>query len=67
MKLSSFGRAALVGASVLASGCSHLRVDADTVIKGATAAGLQVISQEPVPPFMFMVVLGKPAPARASK
>jgi hypothetical protein len=35
------------------------RVDADTVIKGATAAGLQVISQEPVPPFMFMVVLGK--------
>ena len=37
------------------------RVDADTVIKGATAAGLQVISQEPVPPFMFMVVLGKPS------
>ena len=38
------------------------RVDADTIIKGATAAGLQVISQEPVPPFMFMVVLGKPSP-----
>jgi ubiquinone/menaquinone biosynthesis C-methylase UbiE len=38
------------------------RVDADTVIKGATAAGLQVISQEPVPPFMFMVVLGKSTP-----
>jgi ubiquinone/menaquinone biosynthesis C-methylase UbiE len=37
------------------------RVDADTVIKGAMAAGLQVISQEPVPPFMFMVVLGKPS------
>jgi predicted methyltransferase len=42
------------------------RVDADTVIKGATAAGLQVISQEPVPPFMFMVVLGKPS-ARPSR
>jgi ubiquinone/menaquinone biosynthesis C-methylase UbiE len=38
------------------------RVDADTVIKGAAAAGLQVISQEPVPPFMFMVVLGKSVP-----
>jgi ubiquinone/menaquinone biosynthesis C-methylase UbiE len=35
------------------------RVDADTVIKGATAAGLRVISKEAVPPFMFMVVLGK--------
>jgi len=35
------------------------RVDPETVIKGATAAGLQVISRETVPPFMFMVVLGK--------
>jgi predicted methyltransferase len=35
------------------------RVDPDTVIKGATAAGLRVISKETVPPFMFMVVLGK--------
>jgi predicted methyltransferase len=43
------------------------RVDQDTVIKGAMAAGLQVISQEPVPPFMFMVVLGKPAAARAPR
>jgi ubiquinone/menaquinone biosynthesis C-methylase UbiE len=44
------------------------RVDQDTVIKGATAAGLQVITQEPVPPFMFMVILGKPTPAaRPSK
>ena len=42
------------------------RVDADTVIKGAKAAGLQVISQEPVPPFMFMVVVGKSSP-RPSK
>jgi ubiquinone/menaquinone biosynthesis C-methylase UbiE len=43
------------------------RVDQETVIKGAIAAGLQVISQEPVPPFMFMVVLGKSAPPRPSK
>ena len=35
------------------------RVDPETVIKGATAAGLRVISREAVPPFMFMVVLGK--------
>ena len=43
------------------------RVDQETVIKGATAAGLQVIAQEPVPPFMFMVILGKPSAARPSK
>ena len=35
------------------------RIDPETVIKGATAAGLNVISRETVPPFMFMVVLGK--------
>ena len=35
------------------------RVDAETVIKGATSAGLRVISRQTVPPFMFMVVLGK--------
>jgi ubiquinone/menaquinone biosynthesis C-methylase UbiE len=35
------------------------RVDPETVIKGAMAAGLRVISREAVPPFMFMVVLGK--------
>jgi ubiquinone/menaquinone biosynthesis C-methylase UbiE len=35
------------------------RVDPETVIKGATAAGLKVISRENIPPFMFMVVLGK--------
>jgi hypothetical protein len=29
------------------------------VIKAAAAAGLKVISRENVPPFMFMVVLGK--------
>lgn len=44
------------------------RVDQQTVIKGAMAAGLEVIAQEPVPPFMFMVILGKPTPAaRPSK
>jgi len=43
------------------------RVDQETVIKGAMAAGLQVISQEPVPPFMFMVVLGRPAASRAPR
>jgi ubiquinone/menaquinone biosynthesis C-methylase UbiE len=40
------------------------RVSPETVIKGATAAGLQVISQEPIPPFMYMIILGKPLPAR---
>ncbi len=35
------------------------RVDADTVVRGAAAAGLHVISREAVPPFMFMVVLGR--------
>jgi ubiquinone/menaquinone biosynthesis C-methylase UbiE len=35
------------------------RIDPEAVIKGATAAGLRVISRETVPPFMFMVVLGK--------
>jgi len=42
------------------------RVTPDTVIAGATAAGLRVISREAVPPFMFMVVLGRPA-ARPAK
>ena len=36
------------------------RVDQETVVRGATAAGLYVISRETIPPFMFMVVLGKP-------
>jgi ubiquinone/menaquinone biosynthesis C-methylase UbiE len=40
------------------------RVDQETVIKGAMAAGLQVISRETVPPFMFMVVLGKPVASK---
>jgi predicted methyltransferase len=43
------------------------RVSAETVIKGAEAAGLKVISREDIPPFMFMVILGKPAPSRSSR
>jgi ubiquinone/menaquinone biosynthesis C-methylase UbiE len=43
------------------------RVDQETVIKGATAAGLQVISRESVPPSMFMVILGKPAAGQATR
>ncbi len=44
------------------------RVDVETVVKGATAANLQVISRETIPPFMFMLVIGKPpAPARAPR
>jgi predicted methyltransferase len=42
------------------------RVSPETVIKGATAAGLQVISQDPVPPFMYMIILGKPLSGRAA-
>ncbi len=38
------------------------RVSPDTVIKGARAAHLQVISQDSIPPFMYMIILGK-APA----
>ena len=40
------------------------RIDAETVIRGATAANLQVISREAIPPFMFMLVLGKGPTAR---
>ena len=36
-------------------------VDQETVVRGATSAGLQIISRETIPPFMFMVVLGKPS------
>jgi SAM-dependent methyltransferase len=35
------------------------RVSPETVIKDATAAGLPVISQQPIPPFMYMIILGK--------
>lgn len=42
------------------------RVDAETVVRGATAANLQVISRETIPPFMFMLVLGKEPAARGA-
>ena len=35
------------------------RVDQETVVRHATSAGLQVISRETIPPFMFMVILGR--------
>jgi ubiquinone/menaquinone biosynthesis C-methylase UbiE len=40
------------------------RVDEETVIKGANAASLEVISRETIPPFMFMLILGKGPAAR---
>jgi SAM-dependent methyltransferase len=43
------------------------RVSPETVIKGATAAGLPVISQQPIPPFMHMIILGKGAPTGSSR
>jgi ubiquinone/menaquinone biosynthesis C-methylase UbiE len=41
------------------------RVSPETVITGAAAAQLQFISQDPIPPFMYMIILGK-APAGRS-
>jgi predicted methyltransferase len=38
------------------------RVDPDAVVKAAEAAGLQLVSREPVPPFQFLLIFGK-APA----
>ena len=35
------------------------RVDPETVIRGATAAGLKLISRETMPPFQFLLVFGK--------
>jgi predicted methyltransferase len=43
------------------------RVSPETVIKGATAAGLTVISQQPIPPFMYMIILGKTSAARSAR
>ena len=43
------------------------RIDAETVIRGATAADLEVISRETIPPFIFMLILGKGPAARASR
>jgi predicted methyltransferase len=43
------------------------RISPETVIKGATAAGLQVISQEAIPPFMYMIIIGKGPAGRPSR
>ncbi len=43
------------------------RVDAETVVRGATAASLDVISRDTIPPFMFMLVLGKGPAYRAGR
>jgi ubiquinone/menaquinone biosynthesis C-methylase UbiE len=40
------------------------RVSPDTVTKGAAAANLQVISQDSIPPFMYMIILGKASAGR---
>jgi ubiquinone/menaquinone biosynthesis C-methylase UbiE len=37
------------------------RVDADAVIKAAAAAGLELTTREPVPPFQYLLVFGRPA------
>src|SRR5262249_28285761 len=43
------------------------RVSPETVIKGATAAGLPIISQQPIPPFMYMIILGKGTSSASSR
>jgi ubiquinone/menaquinone biosynthesis C-methylase UbiE len=43
------------------------RVDAETVVRGAAAANLEVISRETIPPFMFMLVLGKGPAYRSTR
>jgi hypothetical protein len=43
------------------------RVSPETVIKDARAANLQVISQDPIPPFMYMIILGKASAGRSSR
>src|SRR5262245_42427255 len=40
------------------------RVSPETVIKAALAANLQVLSKDPIPPFMYMIILGKPLSSR---
>ena len=43
------------------------RVSPETVIKDARAANLQVISQDPIPPFMYLIILGKGASSRPAR
>jgi len=35
------------------------RVGPEAVVKGATAANLQVLSQQTIPPFLYMITIGK--------
>jgi len=43
------------------------RVSPETVIEDATAAGLPVISQQSIPPFMYMIILGKGTSSGSSR
>ena len=43
------------------------RISPETVIADARAANLQVLSQDPIPPFMYMIILSKPAAIRPSR
>jgi predicted methyltransferase len=42
------------------------RVDPDTIIQAARAAGLQLISRDDIPPFVFLLVFGRAASGRGS-
>jgi len=45
------------------------RVDPETVVRAASAAGLQLIARKAIPPFEFqyLLVFGRPSPARAAR
>ena len=40
------------------------RVDPNTIIQAARAAGLQLIAREDIPPFVFLLVFGRAATGR---
>ena len=42
------------------------RVDPNTIIQAARAAGLQLISRDDIPPFVFLLVFGRAANGRGS-
>jgi predicted methyltransferase len=42
------------------------RVDPNTIIRAARAAGLQLISRDDIPPFVFLLVFGRAANGRGS-
>jgi hypothetical protein len=41
-------------------------VDPNTIIQAARAAGLQLISRDDIPPFVFLLVFGRAANGRGS-